>query len=537
MRLAECLNQSDISNLRNIAKRHTLDVPMYSKNSLLQEILAKFAEPSYVSQRAETLPVEVTSALIEIALDPRERYPRAELLALLKRSQRLRAPEEILQDLLSEGVLFACGGTRDPVYVCPTDVWKRLYTVSTQKLREGLQVATVDPLVQRDDGCALARDAAAFLQYASHHELRLTQEGVIFRRSQMQVLELFGVTEEPLPGHVGWRFGYGRRFHDYPDRFALIVDHLYAAGLIVESAQQLMVDEERATHYLQIGEEERAELLFRFWLRSYRAAIPTLPRLAARIAQLTAGQWVHGDSLTEIVEPDVGDYFYECAQEVLRLRILQMLVVTGSLMLGQSAGDRFLYKLSPRGERWLCGREMEALAQASVQPPDIQRLAIIQPTFEILVPSVADGMFGWDLQALADLVQSEPMRTYVLTRHSLYRGLQAGWTQAKIVEFLHKISAYEVPGSVERTVIGWCEEYGRVAVDVCCVVRCKDAATATEVRAIAPLAGRLREGSGDECLLFSPQDHDLVVATLERLGYLVRVGSKAGNDSVHAAVT
>lgn len=537
MRLAECLNQSDISNLRNIAQRHTLDVPLYSKNSLLQEILTKFAEPSYVAERADTLPVEVTSAVIEIALDSRERYPRAELMALLKRSQRSRAPEALLEDLLSEGILFACGGTRDPVYVCPTDVWQRLYTVSTRKLREGLQVATVDPLVQRDDGSALARDAAAFLQYAARHELRLTQEGVIFRRSQVQVLELFGVAEEPLPGSVGWRFGYGRRFHDYPDRFALIVDHLFAAGIIRESTQQLVVDEEGAAHYLRVEEEERAERLFRFWLRSYRIAIPTLPRLAARIAQLTAGQWVYGDSLMGIVEPDVGDYCYECAADVLRLRILQMLVVTGAMMVGQSAGDRYLYKLSPRGERWLRGKELEALVQAEAQPPDIQRLAIIQPTFEILVPSVADGTFGWDLQALAELVQSEQLRTYVLTRKSIYRGLQAGWTQARIVEFLHRISAYEVPGSVERTVIGWCEEYGRVAVDVCCVVHCTDAATAAEVKAIAPLANRVQAGGGDQCLLFSPQDHDLVVATLQRLGYLVRVGPSVSSESGRAAVT
>lgn len=529
MRLAECLNQSDIGNLRKIAQRHTLSVPLYSKNSLLQEILTRFGEPTYIAERTEHLSESANSALLEIALDARESYTKEELLALLRRAEGKATATDLLDELMAEGIVFATGSSSKQRYVCPSDIWRRLHRITADKLRQTVQTSTCDPQMYRYDSYTMARDAVTLLLFVARHTPKLTQDGVIFKRQQSQLLQLLEIGEEPLPQTVGWRFGFGRRFHDYPDRLALLYDHLYAEGCLLETTEGLVAPSEACEVYTTLSEPERAHKLFRFWIKSYRTAIPSLARLAARIAELTAKDWVYADSLAQSVASNLSDYYYECKDQVFALRVMQMLVYTGAVMVGQGDSDRQLYKLSPQGALWLHGKAGDALQVQGMSESKTQNstpLAVVQPTFDILVPAEGDAVYGWDLQQLATLVQNERMRRYELTRESVYRALQAGWDQERILSFLHKISMYELPGNVERTLIGWCEAFGRIKVGVCCMVTCKDAQTSDEVQRIAPLAARLLGTAGDRTLIFPAGDQAEIVTTLQKLGYLIQVTSQ-----------
>lgn len=526
MRLAECLNQSDIRNLRKIAQRHTLDVPLYSKNSLLQEILARFCEPSYIAKRTEHLSAAANAALLEIALDAHETYTREEITALLARVQTPDETPQLLEELLSEGIVYATGSTGKQTYVCPSDIWRRLHRITADKLRQSVQTSVCEPRVFRHDAHTLARDAVTLLLFVARQTPRLTQDGVIFKRQQAQLLEILEVEEEPLAQPVGWRFGFGRRFHDYPDRLALLYDHLYAQGCLVETVDGLVAPADVCELYTKQPEDVRAHKLFRYWIQSYRTAIPSLPRLAARIAELTAKDWVYADSLFATLEGNLNDYYYEPKERVFTLRIMQMLVFTGAMMVGQGDADRQLYKLSAQGAVWLRGKAGDALQMQAQTEADLRRsstLAIIQPTFEVLVPPEGDAVYGWDLQQLATLTQSERMRHYELTRESVYKALQAGWDEQRMLSFLRKIGAYELPGNVERTLIGWCQEFGRIKVEVCCVITCKDAATRAEIEQLAPLSQRVLGTLGDTALVLPSGDQAKIASTLQKLGYLVQV--------------
>lgn len=522
MRLAECLNQSDIRNLRTIAERHTFAVPMYSKNSLLQEILSRFNEPNYIVKRTEQLSSGACSALLEIALDGREHYAHEELFALLKRAQPGVDSRQLLDELLAEGMVFATSNSVQSAYVCPADMWRRLHRITADQLRKSVQTSTREPVISRSDGVALARDTVAFLLYTLRNQPKLTQDGVIFKRQQLQLLQLFEVSEDPLPPSVGWRFGFGRRFHDYPDRFALLYDHLYSEGCLEESGTVLHVTNSASEAYLQRTEEERALRLFRYWLKSYRSAIKALPRLVTRIAELTAESWVYADSLFDALSDAVAEYYYEPKQQVFTLRVMQMLVCTGVMTQGLGEGDTILYKLSTLGASWLLRGVADDVLHSPEDKRNVVALAVIQPTFDILVPPEGETAYGWDLQSLATLTQNDRMRQYELTRDSIYNALQTGWREDRILSFLRKISAYELPGNVERTVQGWCNEYGRVKVQQYCVVTCVDECVAAEVQKIAPLTARSSGKLGDTVLAFTPDAYPDIVATLQKLGYLVQ---------------
>ncbi len=537
MRFAECLNQSDIKNLRKIAERHTIACTMYSKNSLFQEIMGRFSEPNYVVDRLSAISQTEYNALLEIALDGREEYTREDLLAILKRAQpvtsseqTMNATEDLLRVLIEEGFIFESGVSSRKVFACPIDIWKKVRAFSSSRLRQEVQAASHAPTIYQSDEAAMARDAVTCLLFFSRQEIRLTQEGVIFKRQQQQLFQILSVSEEPLPPSIGWRFGFGRRFHDYPDRFALIYDHLYEENCIEETPDlRLTVHQDQAERYMRLSEDERALKLFQYWMRAYRKAIPNIRRLVARLAELTAHDWVYADSVQSAIIPQVSSYFYEDRSVILDSRILRMLAHLGVMMVGSikiggpDAREVLLYRLSPLGSLWL--RKDEVRFDAPHDSTHEDTAATIQPTFEILVPPTGDAVYGWDLQIIADLKSNDQMRCYEITRSSIYRALQADWNQARIMSFLQTISNYPVPGNVEKMIESWCKDFGRVEVSVLCVLSCADEKTAQEIRLIAPLMARAKIDIEHAAIGFAADDEEFVVSILQRLGYLVKTRS------------
>lgn len=540
MRLSECLNQSDISRLRQIAVRQAIACSLYSKNELLQAILSSYAEPEHLPTRLQSVSGEAFLAIQEIALDGRLSYAQEELDALFHRVSKTQgnsraqenSPSPLLSEILEEGILFELGSPSRRTYVCPADVWKRVSAITANSLRDTVQRYAQEPAVYRFDGTAMARDAVTCLLYFARQDVKLTQDGVIFKRQQSQLLQLLEIAEEPLPPQPGWRFGFGRRFHDYPDRFALIYDHLWKEGCIVEEPQgQLRVVRDAGAAYMAQTEDERARALLRFYIHTYRSAIRTLARVVSRIGQLTARDWVYSDSVLTALGNLIADYYYEPGASVYELRVIQMLVCLGVLMKGQGENGASVYKLSTPGSLWL--NHAEELD--TVEPElSIRPFAVIQPTFDILLPAESDSLYGWDLQQVTVSITRDRMCIYQLTRTSIYTALEAGWTQTRILELLARVSDNCIPGNVEQTLRGWCQEYGRVSLQVCCVLHCRDERTLAEIEHLPPVRDRRIGRIGERALAFSPDQQQDLMTLLKKLGYLVKTTTTDEPEAISA---
>lgn len=204
-----------------------------------------------------------------------------------------------------------------------------------------------------------------------------------------------------------------------------------------------------------------------------------------------------------------------------------MMVCLGVLSQGSLPGGTSVFALTPLGHEWTLREETARHPEDSALEGD---RAIVQPNFDVFVPAPGEATYGWDLHKIADFVQSGPMRQYRITRGSVYRALQSGWDRTRILGFLNQISAYPVPGGVERTIQGWCSEYGRIEIRTLCVVACADEDLARELRQFAPLSSRLLDANlGGRHLAFSPRDQESVTELLRELGHLVR--SEPNRDS------
>lgn len=460
MRLSECLNSSSIDTLRKIAKRYSFDCSLSSKNSLMQEIMAhfnnrKFIEEAFSRQEAG----EYREAVSHLMLDRRKTFSREDVLAMICRTGSLQDGQERMQRLLADGWIYLLNskGGRQFYYI-PDDLRRTMCDYLAQILKRRVKIADQEPIVYRDENFALQRDLIAFLNFVGKHSIRITKDGTIMKRTLQQLLSLFEISEEPL-GKVVWRFGYGRRFHDYPDRFALIYDYCFAHRLIAETAEGELLLTANAQEWALQSEQARAEDLFRYWRILYRRPIPQLKLCIATIAQTTKADWVHLASMNELLAPYVRDYYYERAAAIMEKRIYQMLVHLGLLAYGQLACGTEVIRLTAFGrgalleEAMVVEQEQEPGEQASKVP------IIVQPNFDLLVPVESYERIAWELDEVADLIRIDVMRVHRITQKSVQRAFEIGWTDRTVLDFLREESDSMVPGNVERMI----EQWGRAA--------------------------------------------------------------------------
>jgi len=169
----------------------------------------------------------------------------------------------------------------------------------------------------------------------------------MYRRNQLQILESLHVSEG-LVGK-GWRFGYGRRFKDYPNRLALLYDYAYHSRLIQENNHRLELTD-GGTSYLAEERQEPMIQFVRFWLRLYKGPIPNLLSLVYWMI-CCSKDWVTVPSLFERVEMLIKPFFYDSPASIFEERILQMMLHLGMVRFGEDERHERYVQASPFGKQ------------------------------------------------------------------------------------------------------------------------------------------------------------------------------------------
>ena len=131
------------------------------------------------------------------------------------------------------------------------------------------------PTCYRDEENQITLDLKHFL--IQKQEVRTTDGGAIYPNQLRQLMDIFYVSEELITGK-GPRFGFGRTYHLYPDRFSLIYDFaLYHSYFFEDTDGYLRLVEQNFGNVLVTDEKELVFNLYRFWIRLYKRPIPNLP--------------------------------------------------------------------------------------------------------------------------------------------------------------------------------------------------------------------------------------------------------------------
>ncbi len=339
MNLAEMLSYADIQQLNRIAKHYACECSGNSKHELIQSILTAFNRRELFESYIRDLSVEDLRFVNSLVFDQKEAFSLEELIARIsqsvagKEAKEKLNPREIIAKFKYHGWLFN-GFSQKTKYLfqVPNDI-KIRFRETFASLYKTQLIEIEDPSVYREEHLLILDDLYFFLRHVYHNEIPLTSDGSMYKRSLQQVLEGMSVEEQPV-GKVGWRFGYGRHFREYPNRFSLIYDYAYFNGLIEEREHVLSLSEKGEEVAARQRKEDIADF-YRFWLRLYKGPIPNLQSLVNWIEILTR-RWVSASSLGSILCKLIKPYYYDTEENILEHRVLQMLLHLGMIRIGES---------------------------------------------------------------------------------------------------------------------------------------------------------------------------------------------------------
>lgn len=359
MNLADMLSYADIHELGRIAHTYECECNGHSKHELIQSILSTALRKEIFEKHIQGLSLEDIRFLNSLLSDPRNAFSMEELVARVQQSRFQKEasetwnPRDMIVKFKRLGWLFN-GYSQQTKYLfhVPKDMKRRFADVLAAKFKGALHT-TQEPSVYRDEQLLLVEDISHFLTLVSQaQQIPLTAEGFMYKRQLQQILGVLSVQED-MVGKGAWRFGYGRMFKEYPNRFSLIYDYCYYRQWISEHDYQLRITEEGRTRLIE-EKKESPEDAYRFWLRLYKNPIPNIQSMVAWIERL-CGSWVTVASLVDLLSQLVKPYYYDSSASIVEQRLLQMLMHLGLVRIGEDESQGAVVQVTKLGSRIIQG--------------------------------------------------------------------------------------------------------------------------------------------------------------------------------------
>lgn len=358
MNLADLLSYADIHQLHQIAGNYHCECRSHSKNELIQAILCAMGRRESFEKTVSALSAPDIRFLSTLLFDDKPAYSLEDLTARARQCRFDDPAEpgdrgrEMIAGFKARGWLFNGVARHNRfLFQFPEDLKRKACEALLRHFSASLLHAE-EPPVYRDEQGLIADDILFFLRFVEREEVPLTGDGAIYKRALQQLLDGMAVKEKPL-SRGGWRFGYGRRFRDYPDRFSLIYDFCYYQDLIREGEGRLTLSE---TGRQRAAARRREDLvhIFKFWVRLYKGPIPNVMALTHWV-KLLAARWITLESLVHCLKPMVKPYYYDSPEAILEHRIVRMMAHLGLIRVGEHPEHGLVLKTAPLADPTIRG--------------------------------------------------------------------------------------------------------------------------------------------------------------------------------------
>lgn len=201
---------------------------------------------------------------------------------------------------------------------------------------------------------------------------------------------------------------------------------------------------------------------------------------------------------------------------LIRNVLLQPLYWMGLVDIGYADDVPLAYRLTPMGA-WVLG------VGGEVDIPEGEGKVIVQPNYEIIAMDPISDMALARLDEFADRISAERAMQYVLTRESVYRAQKKGWTVARIIDTLQKMSDKPLPQNVMRTLQEWQALHERITIHrKATVLQVVDAQLTNRLCEMIPIKSHITTRLGDTVVMVAPEPGkaEELMLTLQELGYL-----------------
>jgi hypothetical protein len=369
--LADMLSYADIHQLNRIASTYDCECDANSKKELIQSILSTVSRKEVFERQISALSIEDLRFVNLLLYESRELFSLEELLAHVSQTKFEKDekedwnPRDVISKFKQWGWLFNGYSHQTRfLFQVPQDLKSRFSEALAKHFQRKL-VYVGEPAVYRDEARLIVDDIKHMLRFIAQQEIPLTADGYLYKRTLHQLLDTSAVKEEPAPKGA-WRFGYGRKFKEYPSRFSLIYDYAYFHQFLMEEDNRLsLTDEARVL----LAEDRSVDIreVYRFWLKLYRGPIHNLVSIVHWIERLSR-DWVTAQSLSEVLCPLIRPYYYDTSQSIFEQRIVQMMMHLGLIRIGEDEMHGKVLKVTRMGGPIILNQKLKDDERIRLEP-------------------------------------------------------------------------------------------------------------------------------------------------------------------------
>lgn len=515
IKLQEYLSQIPIELAQTIALENNLQCNLYSKARLIEILTQKFRDRRFLKKLfGELSDIQAAGVMMTLFFKEEDGFTTEKYHTELQRifAENDLSPEDVMNSLINRGILYIAYSDEDEsTYSIPVDLAEALLEIIGQDLLEKLDFFTTEPQRSRFDGLAIIRDIFTFLAFLKRDNVKLTQEYVIFKRTQLRILDSFELPERPLEDMDKEREeGY------YPPRFDFIFRFCTTKGLTVVEGNYLRITD-AVEEWLEKPDFFKIKELFQFWQDYYMTSSAEAQLLLRLLLLVPRGKWLTAASVDRVFNVLLPQHkWFRQSSKPRDPNFLHVLLYIGGIeqSFHREAGEAdFGIRISRLGTAILVN-------DISLFPKQVEKNFSIKPNFEVFASKDLDPSIRWELGKIAELVRVNDEVVYKLSRPSVYHTLQEGKSVEEIMSFLDDHAERSIPEDVRKTIVEWTSTYGRISFIDALMLRCDTPALAKELKESKKISKFLIEQIAPTYFVIQRKDHAKLVEILEEEDYM-----------------
>ncbi|WP_019911475.1 helicase-associated domain-containing protein [Paenibacillus sp. HW567] len=354
--------------------------------------------------------------------------------------------------------------------------------------------------IELEAGPGLPGELFRALVFIAREGLPLTAKGAVHKKNISRLAAQLSVQEEQI------RVLLPRSDSaELPLPVMLMLDLLLCLGLINRGASAYTVDAEMLAGWLRLPEQEMSNILYGVVLSRYGNPEPTEQHFRYLISapEFTPGVW--------FALPEILDWMLEMGLTAettgSRLAIAARVWIgclsgLGWCELGNTEEGVLIF-------RWTDGKPQLAEATSaeddprclivSAEPPEgtapeeddastPSSLFIVQPDYEVLVPPECSYEVRWVLAGCAELLYSEDLWSFRLTRERFQSAAEQGLSPDWVIAWLGSHALGGLPSELSMSLAEWSKGIGRTGLSRVILLDCRSEADADDIAAHPRLA-------------------------------------------------
>ncbi|MEX2416588.1 MAG: helicase-associated domain-containing protein [Paenibacillaceae bacterium] len=392
------------------------------------------------------------------------------------------------------------------VYCVPYDVYFNHMTEISMALPHYL--SPLDNVEEFGDstGQDLVMDLLIMMGWISKEQPQLSKKGQLDKKLIEVMLQHIRLAPDLLAEHV---VGKDAAKLTFPLPISILIDLGLRLSTIQITDGHLQLDEHRVAQWLELNPTDVKLQLYHLWFRVHYPEQPFIRHLLVLLPMLPSHQWFSIDHLFRWIEDHAlgGDGSNEKNQQLMEVYLLAV----------QSLG------WVEQGRTMEGNKAVKSLigVDKTVQYDNLQVRWFVQPDFEILVPLGVSYSDHYKFNTYATLISRNLMYRYHITKDSIFAAFQQGWTTDSLLKHLESLARYEVPESIQISIMEWDKQYRGVRLETVVILRCETTAIAEELMTISEIAKILNEQSrlSPKIFLIPEEDIDFIHEMMHTYGY------------------